>query len=80
MVKMEMDCNLKKLGQRFQVVSLCLRKIAKNQSWGELNKTFTSIIYKSSSVLFQRLKTIATFVNYTICKSFIELTYGLLFL
>ena len=27
MARIEMDCNLKKFGQLFQVVSLCLRKI-----------------------------------------------------
>ena len=45
---------------------------------GQFNKPFTSVIYKCSysELLFQRLKTIATLAN--TCKSFIELTPGLL--
>ena len=33
MAKMELDCNLKKLGQFFQVLMPCLQKSPKNLLW-----------------------------------------------
>ena len=50
----EMDCNVKKLGQRFQVISLCLGKITKNFK-GALSRIF-SIYLNSQNIYLCREK------------------------